>query len=98
MGKITLIADDAASRALHLDSCPLPDNYMADYTITGLLVSHYQKSVEILEAEGFILNHQAFATEVAINSPGEVQAIRSRLAKDAITSEFSDIADSIYQA
>lgn len=98
MGKITLIADDLNSRAAYLASCPLPDNYMADFTLLGLLVNDYRQSLHLLHAAGFSLIPHGSATEVVIEAPAHIGRIRNLLAAEGITSELSDIADSIYQA
>lgn len=98
MGKIVIMSDDSAMRASYLAEEPLPANYMADYSVLGLLVKRYRDSLNILEKEGYLLTRKPCGADVSIQAPSHILEIQALLEQHGITSEISDIVDSLYQA
>ncbi len=98
MGKIVILPDDCKSKASYLVDIALPTFYMSDFTVMGLLVSRYQDALDLIVSKGFTLERKNGGSDVVVGNPLHIQEIRSFLAENGITSEFSDIADTIYQA
>ncbi len=98
MAQIILLPNDCQSRARYLADGPLPDFYMSDFTVLGLLVQNYQMAVQMLTEEGYPLKSHNGGTLITIGQPSEIPSIRSFLAGHGINAELSDIADTIYQA
>jgi hypothetical protein len=98
MGKLVLCSSDADSRARYLGSQELPDNYMGDFSMMGLVVDRYQDAVTLLLSLGYDLVQCDGGSEITIKSFAHIQHIKTDLGKKKITCDFSDIADTIYQA
>lgn len=98
MSKVVLCRDKGPSRANYLQNLTLPDNYMEDYTVMGLVVDCYDKAVELLKSLGYQLQQVGSCNEVLIDSPGQLSIIKGIFATEKIYCEYSDIADTLYQA
>jgi len=98
MAKIVLIADDCSSKAVYLESCQLPNFYMADFSIQALAVRQYEEACELLHRAGYTLLDKAISADIIIDHAGQLMAIRSLFRQDGIQAELSDIADTLYQA
>lgn len=98
MGTIALVPCDCRSRALYLDSRILPDNYMADFTLPGLVVDQYRQSVTLLQSAGYTVEEQQGGADICIDTPAALQRIHVLLRANHISCDFADIADTLYQA
>jgi len=98
MAKIVLIADDCRSKAVYLESCQLPDFYMADFAIQALAVRQYGEACDLLRRAGYTLLDKAISADIIIDHAGQLMEIRSLFRQNGIQVELSDIADSLYQA
>ena len=98
MNRIVLCRNDAVSRAGYLEHQTLPDNYMGDYTLMGLVVDCYDSTVDLLTSCGYQLKEIDGCSEVLIDSPKHLPIIQDILAAQDIYCEYSDIADTLYQA
>ncbi len=98
MNRVVLCQSDAVSRANYLQNLTLPDNYMGDYTVMGLVVYRYDKAVALLKSSGYQLEQVDGCNEVVIDSPNQLLIIQNILAAEEIYCEYSDIADTLYQA
>ena len=98
MAKIVLIADDCRSKAVFLESCQLPDFYMADFSIQAFAVRQYDDACDLLRRAGYRLLDKAASADILIDHAGQLVAISSLFAHNGIQAELSDIADSLYQA
>ncbi len=98
MPKVAIVADDCKLRAQYLDSQQIPVNYMEDFTVLGFIVSEHEKACALLRQEGYTVNNGTAGAEVIINDASQIQAISTCFGKNHITSTFSDIADTLYQA
>lgn len=98
MNKIVLCHNDGVSRAKYLENQTLPDNYMGDYTVMGFVVDRYDNAVALLTSCGYQLEEVGECIEVIIDSSTELPLIKNILVDGKIHCEYSDIADTLYQA
>ncbi len=98
MAKIVILPDDCQSRACYFEDMKLPTSYMEDFTVMGILVNKYQKALELLDASQFSLNKKNNGFDVVVEQPSHILEIKALLAAHGITSEYTDIADTFYQA
>ncbi len=98
MAKIVILPEDCKSRASYLSDTALPTFYMSDFTVMGLLVNRYQEALEVLDSSRFSLDKKKGGFDVEVERPSHIQEIQALLSDHGITSEYSDIADTIYQA
>jgi hypothetical protein len=98
MGKIALLPCDMNIRGKYLGNRELPDNYMGDFTLMGFVVDRYQDALALLAHSSFRLDEQQGGADICINTPQDIQEIKAILTANDIRCDFSDIADTIYQA
>lgn len=98
MGIIALVPCDMHSRGKYLDSRKLPENYMADFTLMGFVVDRYQEARTILTSAGYRLEEQEGGSDIRIICPGHLLEIKALLITHDIKCDFSDVADTLYQA
>jgi hypothetical protein len=98
MGKIALLPYDYNIRGKYLDNIELPNNYMGDFTLMGFLVDRYQEAVAILTSAGYRLEKLEAGIDIQIETPGHLLQMKALLTANDISFDFSDIADTIYQA
>lgn len=98
MKRVVMCHSAAQSRANYLQSQVLPDNYMGDYTVMGLIVDRYDDAIAFLASFGYQLESKNGYSEVLIDSPKQLTVIKNILATEDIYCEHSDIADTLYQA
>ena len=98
MGKIALLPSDCRSRGIYLGNKKLPDNYMADFTLMDFVVDRYQEALTLLTLEGYQLEEQIGGSDICIDDAKRLQEIKTLLTANNIRCDFSDIADTFYQA
>lgn len=98
MMRIVLCQNDAVSRAGCMQSQVLPDNYMGDYSQMGFIVDRYDATVLLLKSSGYLLVENDGYTEVIVESHRQLPIIQKILAAENMYCEYSDIADTLYQA
>lgn len=98
MGKIALLPCDIQSKGKYLEKRKLPDNYMEDFSLMGFVVDRYQEALSILTNYSYQLDVHKAGTEIHINTPQDLQKIEKLLKANNVRCDFSDIADSLYQA
>lgn len=98
MGKIALLPCDINSRGIYLENRVLPVNYMEDFTLMGFIVDCYQEALTLLTNNSYQLVEQKGGADIYIDTPQDLQKIKALLRANNICCDFSDIADSIYQA
>jgi hypothetical protein len=86
------------SRGKYLGSRKLPTNYMADFTLMGFVVDRYQEARALLISAGFRVDEQEGGSDISISSSGHLLKIKALLTAHDIRCDFSDIADTLYQA
>lgn len=97
MLKIPLLPVDIDCRARYLDG-RLPGRYMEDFSLPGLVVDRYDAARGLLIEKGYQLSLRDDGAEIALSTIRQLPDIVSTLTSADIYCEFSDIADTIYQA
>lgn len=97
MMKIALLSTDTECRASYLQG-RLPERYMEDFSLAGLVVDRYTEAYELLRENGYRLKEQAGGAEIALDLYQHLPEVMSLLAANHINCELWDIADTIYQA
>ena len=98
MAMIPLLPADIKIRERYLNSCPLPVDYMGDFSLMGFVVDRYEEARALLLAEGIRLSRQQYGTLIIIEGPAKILEISRLLSLNNIYCTFSDIADTLYQA
>jgi hypothetical protein len=98
MAKIALLPGDTKSRGIYLGNKELPQNYMGDFTLMGFVVDSYQEALTLLTSAGYQLDELEGGTDICIDTPQCLPEIKALLAANNIRCDFSDIADTFYQA
>lgn len=97
MGRIFLIADEAERRAAFLRETALPDFYMEDFSVLGLLVRRHSEAVDLIRRDGFRCIQCSQAVEIRFRSPSDVAKIADLLAANGIGCRIADVVDEVYQ-
>lgn len=98
MTRLPLLPQARQYRERYLDSQALPDNYMGDFSLMGLLVNDFTSAADTLKNAGFTLSQGSGNAEVTIDSPDHLKQAVDLLEAHAIDCTLTDIADSLYQA
>lgn len=98
MAKLALIANNCRSRSLYLENSSLPNFYMEDFSILGLLVEKYDEACALLKAGGYNVVKLEGGSDIHIEHRDQIRAIIGTLKQHGIPTELSDIADTMYQA
>lgn len=98
MGTIALLPCDIKSRAKYLGNRELPSNYMGDFSLMGFVVDRYQDACSLLATAGYRLDEQEGGTDIRIDDPLHLPKIKALLTANNIRCNWSDIADTLYQA
>ena len=80
-----------------LSNDDLPDFYMADYSILGLLVASLDKAYQVLEDKEFAVNKKTDHIEVNVDSAAQISEIVNMLSQNGIDCGLADIVDQVYQ-
>lgn len=98
MIKVALVSSSLKDRGEYLRVSRLPENYMGDFSLMGFLVDQYEKAVALLLSYGCRVDVLNAGAEVFINGPNSIPEIQALLEKNNIRCDYSDIADTLYQA
>ncbi len=98
MGILALVPCDMHSRGKYLSNRKLPTSYMADFTLMGFVVDRYQEAHTLLISAGYRIVEQDGGSDISITSPGHLLEIKALLTAHGIQCNFSDVADTLYQA
>lgn len=100
MGKIAILPKelDAGSLSRHLlVERSMPANYMADYSILGILVDRLDEAIRLLGQHRFDIIVKNQCGEIAVNGPGQVRELFRILQSGGLDFGVADLADGIYQ-
>jgi len=105
MGTIAILSGNQGCGDPNLRECGLfqatsrnlPDFYMADYSVWGLLVDNPREALQLLEEHGFRLIRKSRAMEVEIDGPEGVHEIVRLFSASGIAFEMADFVDGVYQ-
>lgn len=98
MAKIALLPQGLHERAEYLEGLGVPDKYMEDYSVLGIIVDRYQESLALLHDSGFAIEKQAAGTLINLENRSSLGNILELLKENMIRCDYKDIADTFYQA
>ena len=98
MGKIALLPKGLHERAEYLDGLGVPDKYMEDYSVLGIIVDHYHESLALLLDSGFAIEKLAAGSMISLKDRSSLGKILGLLNDNLIRFDYKDIADTFYQA
>lgn len=98
MGKIALIPEGLEKKSEYLDNLGVPDNYMEDYSVLGIVVDRYQESLAVLNKSGFAVERLSAEALISFAGPAALGSILHVLKTNRINYDYKDIADGFYQA
>ena len=75
----------------------LPLDYMSDYSIMGLGVDDYDKTIRTLKNEGYQLNIEESGIKLVVDNCARIHEAVLHLRAHRIQCDLSDIATDIYQ-
>ena len=96
MGVLPLL-DKNSNQRLCLGNQNLPTNYMADYSVMGLVVGQIEAVLRILKEKQFDVRKKAEGYEIVFNGSGRISEMVSLLQQNRIDYALADIADQVYQ-
>ena len=71
---------------------------MGDFSVMGFVVDRYDSAAALLVSQGYQLKQVDGGAEIPITGAGQLLNIKSILTKENITCEYTDVADTLYQA
>jgi len=80
-----------------LSNDDLPDFYMADYSVLGLLVASLDRTHQVLEDQDFAVHKKSDHLEVSVDSADQMSEIVNLLSQNGIDCALADIVDQVYQ-
>ena len=75
----------------------LPEFYMADFSVLGLLVASLDKAYQALAGRNFAISKKPDHLEVAIDRADQLVELVNLLIKSGIDCTSADIVDQVYQ-
>ena len=75
----------------------LPDFYMADYSVVGLLVANLDRAYDVLEGNDLMVQKKTDHLEVSVDRADQIPDIVDLLNHNGIDCEIADIVDQVYQ-
>ena len=75
----------------------LPDFYMADYSVIGVLVANLNRAYDVLEGNDLIVIKKTDHLEVSFDRTDQIPGIIELLNQNGIDCGIADIIDQIYQ-
>ena len=98
MAKIALLPEGLHERVEYLQGLGIPDKYMEDYSVLGIIVDRYQESLALLRDSGFAIEKHAAVTLIDLENRSSLSNILGLLNENMIRCDYKDIADTFYQA
>ena len=98
MGTIALLPEGRDERLQYLKFLGIPDRYMEDYSILGIVVDNYMESLNAVRDSGFIVEQCSGGARITFDHPSAVPRILNLLNDRCIHCEYKDIVDTFYQS
>ena len=76
---------------------PIPDFYMSDYSLLGLMVDDYERTLKLLNDKHLPLKWTTSGVEFPFRHSGQLQDLVLFLQSKGINCGLSDVAEQIYQ-
>lgn len=95
---IALVEKSCHSRSLYIDNRSLPQSYMEDFSILGIMVPNYHEARSLLTQSGFIITDRPGGGDISVEHVSEFPKLLTLLLNNGIEATMSDVADTMYQA
>ena len=76
---------------------PVPAFYMSDFSVLGLLVDDYERTLDLINDKQLPLKRTTAGVEYPFDHPDQLQDLVSFLQSQGIECGISDVAEQIYQ-
>ena len=96
MGSLPIIEKSQKRRAC-LENKNLPANYMADFTVLGLVVNRLGAALQILEENKFEIHKDTDGYHISIEGAARIHEAADLLGQNGIDCAVADIVDQVYQ-
>ncbi|MEJ2282041.1 MAG: hypothetical protein P8X85_00445 [Desulfobacterales bacterium] len=96
MGSLPIIEKSLKRRAC-LKNKNLPANYMADYTVLGLVVDRLEAALRILQEKNFAIHKDTDGYHISIEGAARIHEAADLLGQNGIDCAVADIVDQVYQ-
>jgi hypothetical protein len=96
MAALPILAKNQKLRAC-LKNKNLPANYMADFTVLGLVVDRLDAALRVLKDKKFEVHQNPDGFEININGTGRMTEVVELLDRKGIDYALTDIVDQVYQ-
>ena len=80
-----------------LSNAELPDFYMEDYSVLGLLVTNRDRAHRVLAGQQFAVHQSPDHLKVKIDRTNQLPEIVNLLSRNGIDCTVADIVDQVYQ-
>jgi hypothetical protein len=80
-----------------LSNDDLPDFYMEDYSVLGLLVADLGRALRVLEDNNFSVHKKSHHLKVKFDGVDQMSEIVNLLGQNGIDCGIADIVDQVYQ-
>ena len=100
MGKIAVLPkDDSCLEAnqAYLSDKSMPEFYMGDYSIMGLLVENFEDAVRILKESGYAITRKKSGVEIGIANPVHIKNVFKLFHDNRLKFDMEDIVTQVYQ-
>jgi hypothetical protein len=75
----------------------LPDFYMSDYSVLGLMVANLERAYRVLADKDFGVDRKSEHLEVNIESAAQMSKLLDLLRQGEVNCSITDIMDQVYQ-
>lgn len=96
MGTLTVL-QQGSNVQVHLSNEELPDFYMEDYSVLGLLVANLDRAHRVLADKNYAVHSKSNHLKVNFDGADQMAEIVNLLIQNGIDCEIADIVDQIYQ-
>ena len=93
MGMLTIVEKEAPCE----DSIDWPLFYMNDFSVLGVIVENLNRTIQVLEADGYRLVRSRCSAKVIFDSQVRLQNIYETLNVSGISFDTGDLVDCVYQ-
>lgn len=98
MGRIAIVSRSQCEREDFFQYLSIPDDYMADFSVLGIVVDDYPESIDLLKEQGYSINQLGPGSLIAFDHAASVPEIVDLLTGRGIRVDYLDIANHFYQA
>jgi len=79
------------------DCRELPESYMSEYSVLGLVVDNLKSALEVLKKAGASISEEAFGAEISIPNRDKLPCFVKSISEAGVYCAIGDVIDSIYQ-